>query len=427
MTSPHAGKELSTGSTPTNAIARHIEALVEALPIFDRKTFEAAVAEAKEHPRASLHYLFERFGSDDPAIQAMVNRVLVECAGPDVIDNLNAVIFDADRNDRIKVMANDLLATLGRPVDADVFAMSVPDPEPLQRKLPSRVKALLAEEKTDAAIEAALALHPAERAVLISDVLRENAAGALALAERLVRENSDGAKAVVAAIGAAKFEAGVPLVQALQQNADRSLQRLIRKTLFDLREGGVAVPGLQATAQHTPGTASAQDAAGKELPLYRALMSDVSPAGSTLVVVARRRPDGRLRVLSVVVSLWKRGIQQAAANPNMSRSSFERFLRNQPTGRLVLKEAALDACRNAVARGIRVAKDFGTPLPFDFGAGKSLLGAVDEAAETMETPFLCSVCGEPLDAHTVANIRASAPYENIPVETRCARCREEKT
>jgi len=399
---------------------RLVTALIEALPVFDRKTFDAAVAELRERPRASLHYLFQNFGTDDPALTAMVCRILAEYGGPDVIDNLNAIVFDAESAEEAKVRANDLLSAHGQAIDPDVFAMSVADPDRYEEHLPSRVIQLLRKNDIAAAVAKARKLHQAERSILITDAIRQSPDTAAQLIETLADDSEENALAAVAAIGAEKFEPGVALLGKLQGTASRTLQKLIKRTAFELRAEGISIPHV---AGETRPPAPAPEAATEELPLYRAVMSEPTRSGLILVMVARTRTDRRLKVFTVLVSLWKRGILEAGLRVNMSRSSFERFLQSRADEGIALVDVPLEECRRMVARGMRVAREFGAPLPFDFGVGKSLLGDVDAVAEELENPFLCSRCGKPLDADTIERIRASSAYDNIPVETRCAECR----
>jgi len=420
MTNGRTEKDIAPTLSSGKPMERLLAALVEALPAFDRKLFDTAVAEVKEHPRASLHHLFERFGAGDPAVQAMVNRLLVVVGGPDVVDNLNAVVFDFERDAAAKVLANDLLRQLGQPVDPEVFAMSVPDPEPFRRLQPRDILDRLGRGETSAAIEGARSLHPAERAIAITDALREQPAQALPFVTTLAQDSDANAVAVASAVGAERYEPGMSLLRELQNSENRTLQKLVKRILFDLREEGVAPP--ERKPEPAPVREAAREPARDELPLHRALMSAPSASGLVLVVVSRTRPDGRLKVFSVLVSLYKRGIQQAALRLSMSRSSLDRFVRDQAGGKLVLKDTPIEECRRVVARGMCVARELDAPLPFDFGAGKDLLGDVDAAAAEIVHPFLCSACGKPLEADLVEKIRAAAAYETIPVETRCAAC-----
>ena len=76
-----------------------------------------------------------------------------------------------------------------------------------------------------------------------------------------------------------------------------------------------------------------------------------------------------------------------------------------------------------MARGVRVAREVGAPLPYDFGVGKSMLGDLDDTVVSIENSYICSACSRPLDEEAANKIRSAALYDNIPVETRCAECR----
>jgi hypothetical protein len=389
------------------------------LPVFDSKAFEEAIEEMRERPRASLQYLLGRLVSGDPATRAIAAQVLSKIGGAVVVDDLNALIFDIGQEAYVKVLANSLLAQLGSAVDPDVFAMTVPQAEEVERKLPSRALQLLKAGNVTGAAEHARTLHPAERWLIMHSAAETDKVRALPFLEALARDDEGNATAAASVIAAAKLAEGVPFLLELQRTSGRELQKLIKKLLFDLREDGIAAPEEKPKAPE-PAAAEADD---DELPLHRAIASEPSPNGLILVTVARARPNGRLKVFSVLVDPWKRGIQQAGLRVDMSKSSFDRFLQSQSGAKLRMKETSLDECRKLVARGVRVAREFGSPLPFDFGMGRPLLGNLDAEIAAIENPFLCSACGKPLDAETVEKIRTVAPYEQIPAETRCAACR----
>jgi hypothetical protein len=388
------------------------------LPVFDSKAFEDAIEEMRQRPRASLQYLLGRLVSGDPATRAIAVHVLSRIGGDVVVDDLNALIFDIGQEAYVKVLANSLLAQAGSAVDPDVFAMTVPQAEEVERKLPSHALQLLKGGNVTGAVEHARTLHPAERWLVMHSAAETEKAQALPFLEALARDDEGNATAAASAIATAKLAEGVLFLLGLQRTSGRELQKLIKKLLFDLRKDGIEAPEEKPKAAE-PAAAEADD----ELPLYRAIASEPSPNGLVLVTVARARPNGRLKVFSVLVDPWKRGVQQAGLRVDMSKSSFDRFLQSQAGAKLRMKETSLAECRKLVARGVRVAKEFGAPLPFDFGMGRPLLGDLDAEIAAIENPFLCSACGKLLDVETVEKIRTVAPYEHIPAETRCAACR----
>jgi hypothetical protein len=141
-------------------IEKIIARIAADLPAFDPKLFEAALEEARQRPRASLQYLFGRIASGDPAARVIAAQLLTKIGGADVTDNLNALIFDIGQEVYVKVLANHLLAQLGSAVDADVFAMTVPQADEVERKFPSRALQLLKSGNVTGAVEHARTLHP---------------------------------------------------------------------------------------------------------------------------------------------------------------------------------------------------------------------------------------------------------------------------
>jgi len=133
---------------------------------------DAAVQEVRERPRSSLHFLFQRLAEGDTSVRAMAGHLIAASAGgrggddpmrSDIVDNLNALVFDAAQPAEVKVLANDLLGRLGSPVDPDVFNMTVPEAGRYADRLPSRALERLAEGDVEAAVEHARSLHPVER------------------------------------------------------------------------------------------------------------------------------------------------------------------------------------------------------------------------------------------------------------------------
>ncbi len=406
--------------TPT-PFERALAAFVAALPEFEKKLLDDLRAQAKDRPRAALKRLFENFSAGDPDARAVAGRFLATLGNADVADNLNSLIFDGDVDSWTKVMANDVLTDLGAAVDADVFAMSVPDAAEQAAKLPTRALKLLKSGDAAGAVAHARGLRPVERWMIMHRAVCETPEQSLPFLQALASDSENDLIAALTCLAAERVAAGAPFMIEAQRTAGKETQKLVKRLLFDLRADGVDVP--EEEKPRPAPMASAPPAEGDEaLPIYRALISETSPRGVLMVTVARMRPNGRLKVFSAIVDFWKRGIEQAAFRTEMSKSAFDRFARQQG-GNSRVREASLEEIRKVVARGVRVARELSAPLPMDFGMGRSLLGDLEGEIAALECVFACSKCGQPLDAATVARIRELAPYENMPAETRCASCR----
>jgi len=405
---------------PPKPMEQLVRRIIDSLPLLDKKAVAAALDEVKARPRSALHYLFDNISSTNSATRSIVGYLVARCGGgSDVIDNLNAVIFDADQPDEIKVSANDILAELGSPVDPDVFAMSVPNAEELRATLRTHAMDMLARGDVEHAVAHARALEATDRYLLIHDAAARHPDCAVSFMKPLASDAPDNAMAVVNAIGSEALPDGVGLLKTLAESDDRTLQKLIKRTLFEMRKAGVEVP----EEKPEPDAAPVRRSSTGEWSEFRCLLSEPTSGGLILSVMAWTNPKGRLRVFTVLLDPWKRGIERAAFRTGMSKSSFARFISSQSGSRMDLTETTADACLAAIARGLRVARELGTPVPLDFGLGKPFLGDIDREAERIEHPFTCSRCQAPLDAESIRRIRELAAYDNIPAETRCIACR----
>jgi hypothetical protein len=405
---------------------RALAAFVAALPEFDKRLLDDVRAQAKDRPRAALKHLFELFSGSDPERRAVAGRFLVTLGNSDVADNLNSLIFDGEVDAWTKVMANDVLIELGAGVDPDVFAMSVPDAAQQMEKLPTRALKLLKAGDLAGATAHARALRPVERWMILHRAVCEAKEGAVPFLRALAADGEAELIAALTCVAAERLAAGVPLLAEAAPTAGKDVQKLIKRLYFELRTDGVETPEEEKPRAAPAAAAPAAPAAeGDEaMPLYRVMLSEPTARGVCMVTVARQRPNGRLKVFSVIVDLWKRGIEQAALRAEMSKSSFDRFLQQQgASAKMKVREAPLDEARRLVARGVRVSRELGTPLPLDFGMGRAMLGGLDREIAALECVFACAQCGKALDAAAVARIRELAPYDNMQPETRCASCR----
>lgn len=405
---------------------RALAAFVAALPEFDKKLLDEVRSQAKERPRAALKRLFELFSGSDPDARAVAGRFLVTLGNADVADNLNSLIFDGDVDAWTKVLANDVLIDLGAAVDPDVFAMSVPDAAEQSAKLPTHALKLLRSGDCAGAVAHARGLKPVERWMLMHRAVCEQKNAAIPFLRALAADGEPELIAALTCVAAERVPEGVPMLVEAQAAAGKDVQKLIKRLFFDLRTDGIEVPEEEKPRPAPVAAAPAAAAVdGDEaMPVQRVVMSEPSSRGVLLVTVARQRPNGRLKVFSVIVDLWKRGIEQAALRPEMSKSSFDRFVEQQGgASKLKIKDSTIEDARRMVARGVRVARELGSPLPLDFGTGRAMLGDLDREVAALDCAFACSKCGKPLEPAAVARVRELAPYDNMQPETRCASCR----
>jgi len=416
---------LPAGGLAPDRMGETFERLLADLPGLDLDRLFSLVEAARLFPASGRRLLLERFVKGPPAARALAYWVLAE-VGSGVSDDLNALVFDASQSDETKVRADELLAEFGQAIDPDVLATSVSDPAAGRRNSPWQVARDLAAGDLDGALERLATLDAPTRAVVIHRLARSDAAAALPLFERLCEASPADAEAVVSAVSQCPHERAVGLLARLAEGPDRTVQKAARRALHSMRTSGFEVPDhLLRPRGEAPAAPPQREGRpeARELPVYKCLAVFSKDRRLAAVNVAREYPNGRLQVLTAVVDFYKRGVRGARYYVDMSKSRFRRVLRE--SGAFRPEELPIEACRRLVARGIRVAREVGTPLPFDLQAGKHVLGDVMADVEAIEEPFRCSSCGGRLPAETIEQIRQAAAYEQVAVETRCEACRKD--
>lgn len=403
-------------------MASTIRSLARSLHELDPHRLDEVVKAARRYPAAARRKLFQLFEVAEPAIQAVLALVLKRWADADVVDNLNGLVFDDAKDDLVRVRAAELLADLGHPIDPDVLAMSVSNAKELAANLPAAVWEKLASAEPAEGAAALLAVDAPFRLVIVHRLVEEKGESAMRLLAEAVGDESV-ALAAAFALGRTGKEFAVALLGSLEEHPSRKVQKIARRSLFALKAAGVKLP----EPQPKPREEAPAEPADDELPLFRALILDETKRqGVHLAAVARERPDGYLKVVFVVVDLYKRGIRSASCRLGMSKSAFRRRVETPDRDGSKMRAATLEECQKLVARGLRATQILGGSMPYDFQVGRRVLGDIEPFLAEFENPFLCESCGAALPESVVERIREVAAYEHIPVEPFCESCRKEK-
>lgn len=421
---PDAGQN---GDSPEPADRRLAEMerafgeLLASLPELDLGKLERLAADARSYPANSYPVLLEKLNGDDVCAGALAFLVLRECGDAELKDRLGAAVFDVSLDDRAKVRANELLIELGAPVDADVLEMSVSNAAEIAAGFPSAILRALDAGEQAGAVEALRKLDERARAIVIHTLARRGLAAALPLFDEILGGDETDTRAVASALGQAGDEAAVPVLTRLAESPSREVQKTARRALYAMGGAVEEKPEAQAEAAEAAGEADEERAGTRELPLHKSLSAWAPDRSMAVVAVAREYPNGRLKALITILDFWRRGIFDARFRINMSRAEFRRYLRERFRSEISFEDTPIEECLELVARGLRVARAIGTPIPFDLQSGKDILGDMAAAEAAIANPFLCRECGAELEEEVVAAIKNAAGFD-MPVETRCAAC-----
>ncbi len=396
--------------------------LLGSLPELDFGKLGRLAADAKSYPANSYPVLLRELYGEDCGASALAFLILRECGDAELKGRLGAAVFDVSLGDRAKVCANELLTELGAPVDPDVLEMSVSNATEIAAGLPSAVLRRLDAGDQAGAIEALRELDQGARALLIHALSRRDLAGALPLLEEILGNDEADPRAVASALAQTGDEAAAPILRRLVELSSREVQKTARRALYAMGGAVEEEPEAQAAGVAAEGEPAEERAGTRELPLHKSVSAWTSDRGMAVVAVAREYPNGRLKALIMILDFWRRGIADARFRINMSRAEFRRYLRERFRSEITFEDTPIEECLQLVARGLRVAREVGTPIPFDLQSGKDILGDLSAAEASIANAFLCRECGGELDEDTVAAIKDAAAFD-IPVETRCGECR----
>ena len=86
------------------------------------------------------------------------------------------------------------------------------------------------------------------------------------------------------------------------------------------------IPGCDERCQYySPLIVSSQTHRPPDFPVHRCLVSRSKDTGMLIVVGTRKRPDGNLKAMFVLLDLWKKGIRDCFFDANLSEKQFERI------------------------------------------------------------------------------------------------------
>lgn len=405
------------------------ENIIGQLPILEKAAIDELTDMLRLLPASGKRFLLDKLLTGKQAEKILAWQLLLEWGKP-VIDDLNAIIFDGSQKDEAKILANELLADMDNPVDADVFDMSLRKPESKRNIPPWQAVRNMKKGDVQSAVKRLDDLQSDARAILIHRIAEIAPEDAMLIFEQFSSRDKETALAVVSALNQYPDIRAGRLLTSLADSEFRSVQKAARKALHSMRTSGMDAPEETEENEKTDAAPEAPDTQEEKesgLPLYKAMMAQPDDKTAALVVVARQYPNGRLQAITVGMDFYKSGIRGARYYLDLSKSRLKKMLSEGDLSRVTLNECSIDECRCAVARGIRVAREVKTPLPFDLQAGKHLLGNVIAEAESTEIVYPCSACGAELPEEQLKKISATASYPQLRVETRCEKCRGESS
>ncbi|MBF8299139.1 MAG: hypothetical protein HW397_188 [Dehalococcoidia bacterium] len=332
----------------------------------------------KAVPSVSAPYLVGHLVSGGPREREVAAMLLQLLAGPRVIVPLRDVIRDGSAPDEARAAAAMVLERLGEPLGLDALASGLRDPIGVFDRIWETVLGRCMEE--EAFLEGLLQTMdeaPAdEREDLIRSLTEPRDTRALRLLRPLLYSRRSGT--VIAAVEAIEALCAIEATNILREVAEHDPSPNVRKRARAAYGRLFMMSAPQLPGFDLPTQATRQAATERPLPLHSALLTLVDGRGDQGVVIARRRLDGTLKVLSLIVNDTV-GIKRclgADAVREEELSDIEHQLRAEG---LTPVEVGIEVCGRVVDEARKLQLSLRQRPPMELEIWRGLIGSPSRA------------------------------------------------
>ncbi|MGC9308802.1 MAG: SEC-C metal-binding domain-containing protein [Thermoplasmatota archaeon] len=109
--------------------------------------------------------------------------------------------------------------------------------------------------------------------------------------------------------------------------------------------------------------------------------------GSRFILIARKKANGNLAFIAVLVDEWKMGLKDCFGSYNAPQNRVQDI-----KTRLPHQDASLEACKKLIKRGLQIARTVGTQIPPEFHQFKDIIGGLDDIS-VEGSLYKCFKCG----------------------------------
>lgn len=192
----------------------------------------------------------------------------------------------------------------------------------------------------------------------------------------------------------------------------------------------------------------------KQIPIYKCLVSKSRETGMIVAVVARERPDGSLKVMFILLDLWKKGIRDCFVDARVSKNELEsrctkvakhyhiakppedesseekeekeedeeKKEEKRKRGEFPFTEVGLKDFQKLVRYAYRIADEVNTEIPWDLIYWSNMFGDMSEVSVIGGSLYKCPKCGADLPEQVVELMKQHAQSDDIQFYILCRKC-----
>ena len=159
----------------------------------------------------------------------------------------------------------------------------------------------------------------------------------------------------------------------------------------------------------------------EELPIYTCLMTDTLNQGMVTAVIARKKPDGNLQAMFILLDLWKRGIRDCFMDADLTEEDLKEQV--ERGGEVPFKEISYEEFLKLVRWGYEIAKQVKAPIPEELKIwGRKMIGDLSKVPPPEGSLYKCAKCGGDLPEEAVELMKQYALQDDIQFYILCRKC-----
>ena len=329
-------------------------------------------------PSISAPFLVEHLVHGGPGERETATVLLRLLAGPRVIVPLREVLNDQSAADAARVAAALVLEGLGEEVNAGALSADLKDPEGLFH---STWETAIGRARSDEAflehlLQGIQGGPPGEREEMIRSLAEPGDPRALCLLRPLLYGRR--VSTIAAAIDAIEALGGAGGLGALKEVSQADSSPQVRQRARAAYGRLVMRSNSLFADQVEP--RPIQLALEEPLPLDRCWATPVDGRGDQALLVSRRRPDGLLKIISILISDTE-GIKGCLGGDMLRDEEVAEIEADLQAQGLTAVPVGLDACRGMLEEARRRSLQERRRLPIEYEVWKGLLGGPPSSRE----------------------------------------------
>ena len=157
----------------------------------------------------------------------------------------------------------------------------------------------------------------------------------------------------------------------------------------------------------------------KNLPLHKAYLRYLPDSGCASVIVARQNPDGTLRAMTLLLDLWKVGIQDCFVDIAVLEEQVEKYAQSEEPP---YEEKELLECQRYIKWAETISQQVGHEIPWEYKHWKSILGDMNAAPAHEGSLYKCAECMADLPEKAVELMKQYALRDDVQFYLACRKC-----